>query len=297
MRQFSSLKLSVAELNGFRVAARECSITRAARLLHTSQSSLSRRIRLLEDKLQVCLLMRSGNGIELTEIGRKLLRHIDSLCLHEEEMIAELRGLHPHGLHGLMRIAAGSALIPRIIVPAIAPLLHANPGILVEFVSGEGSRLECMLVEGRADLIVSGNPVSRRGFVSTRLGSEVRYVVESSVIRRRDEVWLELAHGEEASERYATALPVSHRRCVVGDTQTLISCVEAGLGRALLAPYLLEPGAPLRRVPDVVPCVCERFLHHAKEFRNSRLLQGLVNALLSTAPGLLANDPARMLVT
>lgn len=287
------MKLGVGDLNAFRIAARERSITVAARLLHTSQSSLSRRLRLLEDKLQVCLLLRGNQGVELTESGRKLLRHIDTLCLHEEELIAELRGLHPHGLHGLLRVAAGSAMLDSVVIPAIAPLLRANPGTLVEFTSAEGLRLDRLLQDGGVDVMVSGPPAVRRGVNSLCIGTEVHYVFESALLRERDDTWLELSHADDAMERFfAASLPPSHRRCTVANAHALATSVEAGLGRALLPAHFLTPGRSVRRALDFVPCAIERFVHHAREARNARLVRAVVDSLLSTAPALLARDPA-----
>jgi LysR family hca operon transcriptional activator len=68
----------------------------AARQLHTSQPSLSRQIRDLEDEVGAQLLRRSSRGIELTPAGRTFLDHARSV-LSQVEAAAEAarRVAHP----------------------------------------------------------------------------------------------------------------------------------------------------------------------------------------------------------
>jgi LysR family hca operon transcriptional activator len=56
----------------------------AARKLHTSQPSLSRQIRDLEDEVGAQLLTRSARGIELTPAGRAFLDHARVVLSHVE---------------------------------------------------------------------------------------------------------------------------------------------------------------------------------------------------------------------
>jgi LysR family hca operon transcriptional activator len=87
------------ELRHFRyfVAVVEAgSLTVAARQLHTSQPSLSRQIRDLEEEISARLLTRRARGIELTPAGRAFLEHARSV-LSQVEAAAEAarRVAHP----------------------------------------------------------------------------------------------------------------------------------------------------------------------------------------------------------
>jgi DNA-binding transcriptional LysR family regulator len=285
----------VAELNAFRVVARERSFTLGAKLLHTSQSTLSRRIRLLEDKLQVCLLSRSVHGLELTESGRRLLRHADRLCLHEDELMADLRGLHPLSINGLLRVGAPSSLLNDVVLPSIAPMLRANPGVLVELVCEEGARVDRLLFDGRADLVVSGARQPRRGNVATRLGTEVYVLLESSRFRECDAATLELRAPDESSPGFPPTEPAAALRGGVGDTHALLRAVEHGLGRALVPLHVVPAHSPVQRVRDAPPCVVERFIHHASEARHARLVRAIVDCLRARAGDFLARDSKGLL--
>jgi LysR family transcriptional regulator, hca operon transcriptional activator len=80
--------VAVAETGSLTVAA--------ARILHTSQPSLSRQIRDLEDEVGEPLLTRRARGIELTPAGRAFLDHARA-ALAQAEAAAEAarRAVHP----------------------------------------------------------------------------------------------------------------------------------------------------------------------------------------------------------
>src|SRR5271169_4111333 len=80
--------VAVAEAGSLTVAA--------ARILHTSQPSLSRQIRDLEDEVGARLLIRRARGIELTPAGRAFLDHARSV-LSQVEVATEAarRVAHP----------------------------------------------------------------------------------------------------------------------------------------------------------------------------------------------------------
>jgi LysR family transcriptional regulator, hca operon transcriptional activator len=74
------VKMELRHLRYFVAVAEAGSVTvAAARELHTSQPSLSRQIRDLEDEVGVQLLTRRARGIELTPAGRAFLHHARSV--------------------------------------------------------------------------------------------------------------------------------------------------------------------------------------------------------------------------
>lgn len=296
IKSLPTLKLGIADLNAFRVAAREGSITHAARLLHTSQSALSRRLRKLEERLQVCLLVRGVHGVIPTESGRKLLRHVDALCLHEQELIAELRGRHPLSLYGVVRIAGSASMVRGVALPALAPMLRANQGAHVEFQCDDGPRVERLLAEGRADVVLSASDCARRGHQVVRMGTEVIVLLESARHAGRENIYLESGLADEKTEHWISQWPLSaHRRFACADASVLATSIALGVGRGALAVHRLDADSGVRRVPAVAPLAADRWLHHLRETLDARLVAAVVEALVAAAPDLLARDAAGML--
>jgi len=77
--------MELRHLRYFVAVAEAGSLTVAAALkLHTSQPSLSRQIRDLEDEVGAQLLTRRARGIELTPAGRAFLEHARSVLSQVE---------------------------------------------------------------------------------------------------------------------------------------------------------------------------------------------------------------------
>src|SRR5260370_2987082 len=78
-------KMELRHLRYFVAVADAGSLTVAAgRKLHTSQPSLSRQIRDLEEEVGAQLLTRGARGIELTPAGRAFLDHAPFVLLQGE---------------------------------------------------------------------------------------------------------------------------------------------------------------------------------------------------------------------
>jgi DNA-binding transcriptional LysR family regulator len=74
-------------------AVEEGSFSRAAEVLHITQSAVSQRIKLLEEHFGHQLLDRSGTGLELTPAGRLVLAKAHEILRSERELTDELKGL------------------------------------------------------------------------------------------------------------------------------------------------------------------------------------------------------------
>src|ERR1700747_177430 len=90
------VEIELRHLRYFVAVAEAGSVTVAGRKLHTSQPSLSRQIRDLEDEVGAQLLTRSARGIELTPAGCTFLDHARSaLSQVEAATEAARRVAHP----------------------------------------------------------------------------------------------------------------------------------------------------------------------------------------------------------
>lgn len=74
-------------------AVEEGSFSRAAEVLHITQSAVSQRIKFLEEHFGHQLLDRSGSGLELTQAGQVVLAKSRDILRKEREMVDSLKGL------------------------------------------------------------------------------------------------------------------------------------------------------------------------------------------------------------
>jgi LysR family hca operon transcriptional activator len=134
--------IAVAEAGSLSVAAQQ--------KLHTTQPSLSRQIRDLEDEVGAQLLTRSARGIELTPAGRAFLDH-SRLVLSQVEAAAEAarRVAHPAKPCFVMGFLTGHELTW---MPEALRILHDElPNIDVMISSQYSPQLADGLLKGRVD--------------------------------------------------------------------------------------------------------------------------------------------------
>src|SRR6195256_4146998 len=146
------VEMELRHLRYFVAVAEARSLTvAAARVLHTSQPSLSRQIRDLEDELGAELLTRRARGIELTPAGRAFLEHA-RLVLMQVEAAAEAarRVAHPAKPCFAMGFLTGHELTW---MPEALQILHDElPNIDVMISSQYSPLLATALLKGTLDV-------------------------------------------------------------------------------------------------------------------------------------------------
>jgi LysR family transcriptional regulator, hca operon transcriptional activator len=209
--------VAVAEAGSLTVAAEQ--------KLHTSQPSLSRQIRELEDEVGAQLLTRRARGIELTPAGRAFLEHA-RVVLSQVEAGAEAarRAAHPAKPCFTMGFLTGheSTWMPE----ALRILRDALPNIDVMISSQYSPRLAKALVKGDVD----------------------------AAFLRREKGVPELAYRVLVKEPLVVILPSDHRlaalkaispRDLVGETFVTVSDTAPVL-RVVIDNYLKRSGTNIR---------------------------------------------------
>lgn len=137
----------------FAHVARVGSLSRAALDLGVDQSTLSRRIGVLEADLGGRLFHRSGRGVTLTERGEQLMLHAGRVAAALEEAARELRDSARRGPARLC--IAGQPTIARILFGRLAGALKSElPDTSLHFIEGLASQILGRLDDGEIDVAV-----------------------------------------------------------------------------------------------------------------------------------------------
>ena len=107
------------------------SITRAAQLLHISQSTLSRQIMDLEQELGVTLFQRGRREISLTEDGNFLYRRAQEILRLTQDTQQKI--LAGQSLSGTLRIGIGEGAVNALILSALLPLIEHHSGVKLDY--------------------------------------------------------------------------------------------------------------------------------------------------------------------
>ncbi|MFC0218674.1 LysR family transcriptional regulator [Pseudochelatococcus lubricantis] len=146
-------------LHAFVEVVRQGGFSRAAKTVFSTQSTVSKAVRRLEDEVGAPLFDRVGHRSVLTETGEIVYRRAQRILAERDDMFAEigeLRGLNSGTLRlGLPRI--GSSIL---FAPLFARYRQLYPGIDIRLVEQGSDRLEEILLSGEIDLAASLLPVS-----------------------------------------------------------------------------------------------------------------------------------------
>lgn len=147
-----SRNLDLTALRAFATVAEVGGVTRAAGLLHLTQSAVSMQIRRLEEALGRTLFERAGRSVVLTADGEELLGRARRMLALNDEILARFTQSAFEG-----EITLG---VPNdVVYPALPPVLqrfHAlYPRMKVTLVSSYTQRLKAMFAHGDCDVILT----------------------------------------------------------------------------------------------------------------------------------------------
>ena len=127
------------------------SFHRAAKALGVSQSSVSTRIKALEDTLGVVLFDRNTRGVRLTETGRRFVVQVDDALGILDHAIKTV-GMRSRGEEGEVRIGV-HALTAGCFLDRLLERFHGkHPGVRLHITEGTARDAQLMVREGKLDI-------------------------------------------------------------------------------------------------------------------------------------------------
>lgn len=141
--------LAVAEYLNFR---------HAANALGVAQSSVSARVKALEEDLGVLLFERHARGVRLTEAGRHFVERV-AIGVDQLDLAVRTAGMVARGEHGRLRVGIHALIPGSFLATLIERYREQNPGVYVEIAEGTARDSVMRLRANRLDLtFVAGAP-------------------------------------------------------------------------------------------------------------------------------------------
>ena len=255
----------------FVAVAETGSFTAAARRLHTSHPTVSRKIAALEAQLGTRLLVRAAEGLALTADGRTLREHAETMAaaaLRAETAVAA----GGHKARGTVKLSIGATLASHWLMPRLPAFLRAHDHIQLEIIThpfpASVRRREADVVlrpfdSGEENLV--GRKIGRlgTGFYASRDYAGVRSLPERrgewkghSVVGFADQTSnVQLARWSDVVTRQATVV----MRC--SSQGDMLAAVRAGIGISALSCFVAESYPDLVRVaPQKLASVADLWL-------------------------------------
>jgi DNA-binding transcriptional LysR family regulator len=233
----------------FLAVARESSFSKAAKRLAVQHSTVSRRIRLLEQQLGTPLVERKPAGYVLTEAGEELKQ---SACRIENEILSfeSAVGGQAEDIAGELRVTAIANMASTVLMPYFARFSTAYPRIELSVqVTNDSVRLS----EREADVAIRQTNKPSETLIGTRLTT-----VASAVYGARDfcadvnsglaaEKWI----GVDCCDYHRTwtkqAWPQADHEFYVDETSLTLAAMKEGLGVGFLPCFLGDSDPDLVR--------------------------------------------------
>jgi DNA-binding transcriptional LysR family regulator len=257
--------IDLGRLRALHAVASYGTVLAAGEALHCTPSAVSQQLAKLERETGATLVEKDGRRLRLTEAGRVLADHAERVLATVDEAEAALAA-HRDTVIGRLTVAAFATACRALLPYALHRLATAHPQLttgLVEVNPHEG--LE-MLRRGHTDLAVLDDwpEVALRyppGVTHVELGRDVADLVVPSghrfarggpvrLAQAADERWIAAKSGDICHEWLLRVLPGVRPDFHVGEFETQLTLIAAGLGIAVI-PRLARP--PLPAGVHVVP--------------------------------------------
>jgi LysR family transcriptional regulator, low CO2-responsive transcriptional regulator len=143
------------QLRSFHAVARAGSVTKAARMLHVSQPTVTIQLRQLESAYRVELVHRTPRGIQLTDVGRALFALSERIFALEQDAVSLLTKASG-ALTGELRVGGVG---PFFVMRMLAAFSRRYPAIQLSLSLSNSEEVINGLREYRTDVGVVGQPV------------------------------------------------------------------------------------------------------------------------------------------
>lgn len=172
-------------LKSFYVTVQNNSISKAAKLLHLTQPGLSLQLQSLEKDLNVCLLIRSNKGIELTEAGQVLFDYASTILSLQENVERDLNSIKEN--KNSLIVGSCKAIGEYALPCSIYVFKHDNKNTDIQMEIVNTEEVINRLLDRSINLgITSGNPNSDK-LISKKITSD-RLLLVTSLPLMKDKI-------------------------------------------------------------------------------------------------------------
>jgi DNA-binding transcriptional LysR family regulator len=147
----SSPPMTLHQLRIFLAVAQSATLTRASKQLGLAQPSLSQQLARLEESVGTRLFDRARNRMELTDAGRVLLRHAQSVIKEINEAEAGLREFTA-GKRSIIRVAGLNSVVKALLPDALKRCGGTGAGLEIDIHEAAPAEVLEMLYSRQADI-------------------------------------------------------------------------------------------------------------------------------------------------
>jgi DNA-binding transcriptional LysR family regulator len=290
-----SHELSVFDWNDLRfflAVARTGSTIAAAKTLGVNQSTVQRRLAILEECIGCKLVERHPTGYQLSKLGEEVLAYVERV---EQAVMAFERRLasSDKGLRGIVRVTCPEGLVGTLMTPLIDAFHARYPELRVDLIVTERF---LDLTKGEADIAVRGGEPGDDILIGRKIAENPWAVYASrSYVERHgqpirpkdinDHAIIDFGSGIANMHLAKWLRTVAPRAKSVAQSDTVIGllmAVKSGAGLAILPVQLGDPEKDLVRVIDPLPeLMSQIYLLVHPDLRNTPRVRAFIDFVVA----------------
>lgn len=183
--------MEIRVLKNFLIVAHENSISKAADVIHISQSALSRQMMELEEELNTQLFIRKSRSTELTSDGLRFKERVQSIVDLSDRTLFEFSHTNEE-IQGDLTICLENEMACKLLSEAITAVHEKHKKIRFAFISSGTEASLTYLEEGICDLAVIREPFDKERYEYITLKKE-----KLGILTRKDSPYAQLKSVDE----------------------------------------------------------------------------------------------------
>ena len=227
------------KIYSFYVLAMEHSFTKAAQKMGLSQPALSKKIRSLEDNLELSLIIRSGKSFQITEEGKKILRYYEVKKDLDLDLKSKLYTEGRTDIFSELKISIYHSVYRSVLLPCLKPLFKSYQSLKLNIQVRELRLLEEDLISGKSRFIISDREIIREGVKNNLIGEEENIHIVPK-LKKYPDVFFDhdpedkttLSFFKKQNKNFTSA------RSFLGDIDSILEAVNLGYGQAIVSSHL-----------------------------------------------------------
>jgi DNA-binding transcriptional LysR family regulator len=280
------------DLRYFLAVARTGSTIAAAKALRVNQSTVQRRLAILEECIGSKLVERHPSGYQLSKLGEELLPYAERV---EQAVMGFERRLasSDKGLSGTVRVTCPEGLVSTLMTPLVDAFHARYPGLRVDLIVTERF---LDLAKGEADLAVRGGEPGDDMLIGRKIAENpwAVYASRSYVERHGQPMRPEdindhaiIDFGNEIADLHLakwlrTVAPRAKSAAQSDTVIGLLIAAKSGAGLAILPVQLGDPEKDLIRVIDPLPeLMSQIYLLVHPDLRNTPRVRAFIDFVVA----------------
>ncbi len=261
------------------------SLAAAARTLAVNESTVARRIVVIEKQLSTQLFERNSGVLLPTRAGELAMLAAERVELETQGLESAVSGADQR-IAGTVRLTSVPLIINHLLVPAVNELCNQHPELSLELIA---ESRDLSLSKRESDIALRlARPTKELKVLAQRIGKldYAVYALKSANAARLP--WInyedgmrDLPQAQWINSRIDSAIPGTYILC--NDAEVILACIKAGLGKSLLPVAVGDQQADLQRINSSVPVSREIWLLVHPDLRQLARIKVVVDWLAGVA--------------